>query len=106
MEEANLRRQKISEDKSAEYSRGEDVLRNFKSVGNRLGLDPFVVAAVYLNKHIDSINTFIDKAADLDSDNLTALMHEGEGIISRLDDARNYLDLLECILLERIHGDS
>lgn len=104
MEEANLRRQGISEDKSKEYSRGDDVLRNFKEVGRRLGLDPSVVACVYLNKHIDSINTFIDKAKDLETQELKGFMNEGEGIISRLDDARNYLDLLECILLERIHG--
>lgn len=107
IEQANARRTGISEEKSAEYSGREDVLRNFKGQGKRLNLDPVQVLAVYFGKHIDSIETFVRELASCDSYTArVALVNRGEGLVSRLDDARNYLDLLECLLVElNIHPD-
>ena len=111
------RRNKISNEKAAEYTRtgdhygdkSVDVLANFKRVGEQLGLNPITVAGVYTLKQCDSIVTFINKLEQMDGksvDEVMALVNEGEGIISRLDDLRNYADLVECILVDlEIHPD-
>lgn len=99
--EADLRRRQITVEKSAEYTNeSEDVLRNFKAIAERLGVHPLLVLAVYMNKHLDSVNTFIKRVHASPSAEFPDLVQAGEGIISRLDDARNYLDLAECLVIE------
>jgi hypothetical protein len=106
---ANTRRFGITTEKGPEYTGAgsdytdddSDVLANFKNVASRLGTNPITVLGVYLGKHVDSINTFIkemDKVQSLEE--AINLVYQGEGIVSRLDDARNYLDILECLLWE------
>lgn len=106
---ANDRRAGISDAKGPEYAgqsesyrnSDADVLRNFKRQGERWDVDPIKVAAVYFGKHIDSIETFVRDLikADTYTEKL-ALVTKGEGIVSRLDDARNYIDLLECLMYD------
>lgn len=107
------RRYGIADAKGAEYSgagqtykeTGADTLANFKAVGERVGTTPEQALMVYLLKHIDSINTTVREAGDpfYSSVGQELIYAKGEGIISRLDDARNYLDLLECLLIDNGH---
>lgn len=118
--EANRRRSGISDEKGAEYAgqaerykdSDQDVLANFKRQDARWGFDGsgIVSAMLYFGKHSDSIETFarelrpllersLSPASDPDAD-AVRLVWSGEGIQSRLDDARNYLDLLECLLVD------
>lgn len=107
--EANRRRGTISDTKGPEYAGQStgytegtaDVLANFKRNAEGTGLSAIVVAGVYAGKHWDSIQTFIREYQGRDSsDTKRALATDGEGIVSRLDDLRNYLDLFECILVD------
>lgn len=104
---ADERRRGITLEKGAEYTGdSEDVLLNFKSIGARLGIPPLLVLAVYLNKHMDSFNTFVKRhhASEVwgDGPDLEYMANEGEGIVSRMDDARNYLDLGEALICDSI----
>jgi hypothetical protein len=113
------RRYGIADEKGAEYSgagstykeTGADTLHNFKSVAERTGCTPEQTLMTYLLKHIDSINTAVKEAAQCEAKRVTRTYQpddpnprevyaKGEGIVSRLDDARNYLDLLECLLVD------
>jgi hypothetical protein len=60
-----------------------DVLFNFKSVADRLGITPMQAWGVYFLKHIDSISS---KAKD-------PAIPQGEAMIGRYADAVNYLKL-------------
>lgn len=109
LERADQRRKGISDSKGPEYAgsgaqyldENSDVLANFKRNAGRTGADVLTVWAVYFGKHLDSIETFIREWAAAETDEeRQALVSRGEGIISRFDDARNYLDLGECILHE------
>ena len=110
------RRDAISTQKGAEYTlEGDnypkdtaDVLANFKNVARELELEPLVVAAVYMKKHIDAIYTFFRKYQNItDKYDRRDLADAGEGIISRLDDLRNYADLVESIMYdEGLHPDA
>lgn len=109
VERANERRAGLSDQKGAEYTQlGEDYqnddvdcLANFKSVAERFGISPLMALGVYMGKHFDSIETFIAEIGKMESYEQALLKTvEGEGIISRLDDARNYLDLMEALLAE------
>lgn len=116
IDKADRRRRKISDDKGAEYtlegatygSEDADVLSNFKRIGEKLDIDPITVCAIYTFKHIDSLTTFLRRyMSTMDAHYRREIADEGEGIISRLDDARNYLDILECLLYESgVHPDS
>lgn len=66
---------------NADYDIGR--LKNFYRNAERLGLRPMQVLAVYLNKHLDAIETFF-KSGQLES----------EPIEGRIQDAINYLLLL------------
>lgn len=114
---ANSRRGAISNEKGPEYA-GQadtygddtsDVLANFKRQDVRWGheLNGLASAFLYFGKHLDSIETFgreLKKAAT--PEDARALTTRGEGIVSRLDDARNYLDLIECLLVDAgLHPD-
>jgi hypothetical protein len=105
------RRYGIADAKGSEYSgagstykeTGADTLANFKLVGDRLGISPVLVLLTYWLKHVDSITTAV-REAELYNSNTdvgrSIRYAQGEGIVSRLDDARNYLDLLECLLID------
>lgn len=81
----------LSDGKSIEYTQSSsDKLANFKNIGRRFDLDPLVVAGVYFNKHIDSINNFIK----------TGAMSSGESLKSRFIDIINY-----SILMVAIHDE-
>lgn len=113
------RRYGIADEKGAEYSgqgssykeSGADTLTNFKAVAERTGMTPVQCLLVYFLKHIDSITTTCREAeavdyrstgiaVDFGGEDRHDRYAEGEGIVSRLDDARNYLDLLECLLMD------
>ena len=52
----------MSDVKRIEYTIGNqdnDVFTNFRSIGDRLGLDPKLVLSVYLFKHMDSIRSYL-----------------------------------------------
>lgn len=69
-------------------------LKNFFSNAERLGLTPRQVLGVYMNKHLDAINTFIAKG-----------QLESEPIEGRIHDAVNYLLLLfKMVRLEKNYG--
>lgn len=104
------RRYGLADEKGAEYSGkgatykedGADTLANFKAVGERLGVSPVSVLLTYWLKHVDSITTAVREAEDGFCNDVGRSIRyaQGEGIVSRLDDARNYLDLLECLLID------
>jgi len=75
------------------YSGDHDVLSNFKRNAERLGLTPFQVLQVYMNKHFDSINQAI-------ADNPDYPVDRSEDFTSRINDARNYLGLLHCLMVD------
>ena len=78
--------------KGKEYTvSSEDKLKNFKSIGERLGLKPEQILLVYLLKHMDSIRNYV----------LTGSEVSEEPITSRIQDARNYLLLLGGIIEEK-----
>lgn len=88
------RRLVILEGKGKEYANGEDANGNFKRLAPKLGLTPEQVLWVYAAKHIDSIETWL------------RTREEGmEGIIGRLDDLRNYVDILESIVRDEKCGE-
>ena len=78
--------------KGQEYTvSDEDKLKNFKSIGERLGLEPEMVCTVYLLKHMDSVRNYVIKG--IESSN--------EPIEGRLHDIRNYILLLGALIKER-----
>jgi hypothetical protein len=90
VEQARARQDHILKVKGADYTRHEeDRLSNFKRSAATIGLTPLQVWAVFFNKHVDAIMAFIKTGKT-----------ESEGIESRLDDAINYLHLLEALIKE------
>jgi len=78
--------------KGKEYTvSDEDKLKNFKSIGERLGLSPEMVATVYLLKHMDSVRNYVIKGVE----------SSNEPIEGRLQDIRNYCLLLGALIKER-----
>jgi hypothetical protein len=92
-DKANGRRTEIMRAKGAEYAGTDrewaDCNQNFKHVGQMLGLDPKLVCGVYMLKHVDSLATYLRTGID-----------SVEGITGRLDDIRNYIDILESLIIE------
>lgn len=85
--------------KGADYSGKTDCLANFKINAERLGMTKYQILLIYLMKHIDSILNAVKGSPE-------APMTYSESIHSRVLDARNYLGLLECLLVEDItHTD-
>lgn len=79
--------------KGKSYAGNGDTLANFKRNAERLGLTKYQIWGVYFNKHIDSINNAI-------SDNPNEPRDNSEGLQGRIADARNYLAILLCLLIE------
>jgi|GEM_PF-2894518 len=86
---ATKRRMKILSSKGRDYSISTNAFDNFNRGSRMLGLDRKIVLWVYFMKHIDAISNFISKGK-----------LESEPIQGRLDDARNYLDILDAMIKE------
>ena len=93
IKKAFQRRTQIMRDKGREYSKGikTDVNFNFKEIAKRLGLTKEQVLMVYMGKAMLSIEKWV----------LDGELSSGETLISRLDDLRNYADILESFLYEK-----
>lgn len=87
--------------KGEEYARSDDdQLANFKRQAADLGTEPEKILGVYLNKHLDSIKTYIKaKKADQPAPALS------EPIECRIDDAILYLLLLKAMIVEQDEKD-
>lgn len=64
----------------------EDRLKFFKDYGTQLGINPKIVCSIFLMKHINSILNYVKTG-------YTGI----EGIIGRINDARNYLLFLAAL---------
>ena len=79
--------------KGNEYTQGDQETNrfaNFNRLADELGLDPKMVLWIYLKKHLDSIVCYIKKGKEFSE----------EKIEGRINDARNYLALLNGIIQE------
>lgn len=87
--------------KGEEYTRSDDdQLANFKRQAAELGTEPEKILGVYLNKHLDSIKTYIKaKKAGQRAPDLS------EPIEGRIDDAILYLLLLKAMVVEQSEQD-
>ena len=102
--------------KGQAYARDEqlaaqDRLGNFKRTAELIGADPLQVAAIFLMKHVDSLLTWVTEMSDKSS--LRAMITSsapdlgfiyqagGEPIEGRFADARNYVDLMFGLAVER-----
>lgn len=75
----------------AEAGNERDVLHNFKDVAAQSGTTPLQAWAVYFLKHVSSITTHIaDPSREM-----------SESINGRIEDARTYLGLLQCLIAEQ-----
>ena len=72
--------------KGADYSPGEDTLAIFKRIGERYGISPMLAAAIFMEKHLDAIRTYIAEGR----------LH-AEGLEEHATDARNYLTIILAI---------
>ena len=80
----------MSDLKRIEYTVGnqdDDVFTNFRSIGDRLGIDPKIVLSIYLLKHMDSIRSYLKHGQTFTED-----------ISGRIADAINYLVLLNGLI--------
>jgi len=83
--------QRILVQKGHEYAGDKDALGNFKSESmERIGLTPLQTLWVYLHKHLKSIEHYIKHGTEFSE----------EPIEGRISDARNYLFLLHCLIVE------
>lgn len=81
----------IADAKRPGYTIGsEDVLANFKRVGEASGMSTAQCNLVYLLKHLDSIKAYI----------LNPDLHQAEPILERYADLINYVLLNFCIIVE------
>lgn len=96
IEAAHAREVELIDTKGREYTGGAeqgndlDTLANFKRVAERTGLNALQVWGVYFLKHVDAISTYLQDPTRAMS----------EPITGRIDDARTYLGLLECLLVD------
>jgi hypothetical protein len=80
----------LTASKGEEYARSDaDQLANFKRQAAELGMAPKQVLAVYFNKHIDSIKSYLKNGQTF-----------SEPIEGRIDDAILYLILLKAMVIE------
>ena len=91
VDDARQRQDSILKTKGLDYTRHEaDRLSNFKRSAESIGLTPLQVWAIFFNKHIDAIMAYIKTGKT-----------ESEGVEGRIDDAHNYLYLLEALIKEK-----
>ena len=72
--------------KGGDYSPGRDTLQCFKRIGAAYKLKPITVAAIFLEKHLDAIRTYINEGKV-----------NTEALGERIGDARNYLAIIQAI---------
>lgn len=97
--EANERRGKLLSAKNAEYARGGDKLSNFKKAGAMDLTTPEHALWGMNRKHIISVTDMVnDLQAGLPMPPLNKWRE-------KLDDLRNYCDLLEALLIERDYNN-
>lgn len=90
-EEMQMEENALMLDKGEEYTVSDtDKFKNFKSIADRMSMQPREVAMVYLLKHMDSIRNYV----------LHGKESSTEPIRGRIQDARNYLLLLGGIIEE------
>ncbi len=81
----------LTASKGVEYSRSDDdQLANFRRQATELGVGPEKILAVYLNKHLDAIKSFLKTGEVL-----------SEPIYGRIDDAILYLMLLKAMVIDK-----
>ncbi len=92
-EQVQAEENKIMLHKGEEYTvSDEDKFKNFKSIAERISIDPKRVCLTYLLKHMDSIRNYV----------ITGKEASDEPIRGRIMDARNYLLLLGGIIEEEM----
>lgn len=82
--------------KGGEYAANTDRLDNFRRHGTRLNLPMEVIWSVYVGKHLDAINTYIN---DLQTNNTKRTRLET--LSGRVDDIIVYMLLFKAMLEER-----
>ncbi len=88
-EELNNLAENIAKNKRKCYTGGSgDQLANFKRIAERTGQTPLQVWSVYLNKQVDSINSYVKDGS------------ESEPIETRFADTLNYLYLGMALIKE------
>jgi len=92
-EKMTTMRTKLLKEKGEAYSGNDDAFENFKRNGERHGLSKYQIWSVYFGKHIDAITNAIKANPEQPVDN-------SEGLLGRIEDAQNYLDLLLGMLVE------
>jgi hypothetical protein len=83
----------ILNSKGLDYAGDEDANRNFKAVGQALGLTPFQTWAVYFNKHVDAVNNAIKS-------NPENPKRRAESVEESLKDIINYAGILYTLIYE------
>jgi len=92
---AHARSTRVLAGKRVEYSPGEDRLSNFKKAGELQGVTPEAALVGMLTKHYVSICEMVGQIG-------VGYVPYGLGVWNeKLDDARNYLFLLEALVRER-----
>lgn len=81
--------------KGGEYAGDKDRLENFKRNARLLDVTPELIWAVYCNKHIDSINQYVQDVQQ------NRTRPRSESMYGRADDVIVYMILFKCLLKER-----
>lgn len=82
----------LTNSKGVEYANDADQLANFKRLAKQLDLAPTTVLFVYLQKHLDSITTYVRSVGN------GLVPTASEPIDGRIDDAILYLVLLKALI--------
>lgn len=91
------RLRELSRTKGQEYTRGaDDRLANFKRQGEAMGVEPMLILAVFLQKHLDSIGNYVKHVQARGCEPALS-----EPIDGRIDDAILYLLLLKGMCAEQ-----
>ena len=90
----------IMKTKGREYAGSGDRLANFKRGSTNTGVNPETVLFIYMQKHFDSLTTFIK---DLEKAKTLGVVADklSEPIQERIKDMVNYLLLLNGLIVER-----
>ena len=76
--------------KGREYAADDDALANFKSK-IEIGVNPIQVAMIFMDKHYSSIKSYAKLGVEISD----------EPIEGRISDMRNYLALLNMLIIEK-----
>lgn len=82
---------KMRDTKGKEYASGVDRFANFNRLSTTLEIDRLKIAQVYVQKHLDSVNTYIK----------TGQIHSTERIRGRFVDIVTYMILMAGMVEER-----